>query len=297
MKKITLFCFLIVTTSLFSQNKEKALENVETYIKIKTNSFQKYSRVKVHEFFEQQSAETLPLKEKPSAPIKYSLSLTYKLNDSLIDFSYFHLDKDLNVVAVSTKDEMMKLSEKEDEGILAMLMNPDKGVATDSSETTSVKKLKNKKFKKQVTYEKDGILFIYEYNFFSNLVDENYLSSNIMYPSDSPLKKFGIALRKSLDTCKETSISFNALTKAIKIEGETEEEVGSYMTYLIYDLHRKYLKEGKIKIEDLKTNVELQNMVVKQKNIHFPKYTRLVTTFLTEDGKEIDSFRFDDYSK
>lgn len=291
MKKLTPLLFLLFTsTFLFSQNKDKALENVETYIKAKATG-QKYSRVKVHEFFEQQSAESLPLKEKPSAPIKYSLSLTYKLGDLLIDFSYFHLDKDLNVVATSTKDEMMVLSVLEDEAFLAMALNPDKSVAIDSSETSSTEKLKNKKFKRQVTYEKDGIVFIYDYSYFSKMIDEKFLSSNIMFPSGSPFKAYGETLRKNMDTCKASSISFNALSEKINTE-ETKE----FTTFLIYELNRKDLTKGNIKIADAKTNTEFKNIVKKVKTVRFPQFTRLVTLYQTEDGKEIDKFQFDDYA-
>ncbi|HET6228221.1 MAG TPA: hypothetical protein VFF27_18215 [Bacteroidia bacterium] len=294
MKKIVFFCLLLsISFTASSQDKKLALEKVEQYIKSKLNNPKIYSYVLLHEVFEQPDAERIGKELNVTTPIKYSLSLTYKLKDSVVDFQYFHLDRDYNVVGSSTKDDMFKNTPKEIDDILAFMMNEDTGPALDSIETVSTIQLKNKKLKKEITQKEDNFLFRYDRDYFSDKINEFYFSKHVMFPSDSPFLKMGEGVRNYLDTCKSTTIPLEAMLKPF-----SSEDSSFFINSFINDLRKEQLKKGSLHILDLTSKNELDRIEQHIKTIHFKKFTRTVTSYQTIEGKKtVASFQFDNYSE
>ena len=118
----------------------------------------------------------------------------------------------------------------------------------------------------------------------------NSFVSSLFILSESALKEMDEALQVSIFLRKVSPYTFKGLPDKIN-----KEETKEFTTFLIYELNRKDLTKGNIKIADAKTNTEFKNIVKKVKTVRFPQFTRLVTYYQTEEGKEIDHFQFDDY--
>lgn len=283
MKKIICICLLtLIAYGAFCQNTDKALKNVEYYIKSKLDNPASYTRVKLLECYKETNGSKIEKKLKITTPIIYSLTLTYKMGDSLIDHHHFHMDKNYHVLGVSTEEEIIN----------TFLFFNSSDVPLDSSQTFSTIRLKNEKSKKQVTYQKGNLLYSYEADLFSQELNNQYLNGKFMLINEPAFIPFVSTLHIYIDTCKSKSISLNDLSKTVGPKN------ASFISSIAQRLNETFLKNKQLAITDLKTNTNIEILIETIKKIEFEEFTRVITSYQTEDKmKTIDTFQVDHHDK